>query len=667
VLKFVFRKEMERFIAQDAHDTSLAVTRYAANNLGWVNLSQRVEDYQRVDWMTWFKIKAHQVLSYWQAFWKVWNKFERRLGIQPPAPTEAQPVDVHKVDIEGAPSSTKISSRTSSFNLRRTPSLDWGRARLAELKQAREAREAARPRKSPVGSRSSSFGRSGGSRVGSRSGSFGRSGTADGSRSGTPGGSRPGSRRDTAEGPEAYASPPPSPPAPDGKTASSAGMAPKDEQLARRMTRKWRAKTPPKGDESKAGSKGESKDGESKTEPMKPPPLRKALTEFKKYERMTLDTMPKPIRKLIEDYEPSCYWFEVFECFRKAILVGLSVFFDGGSPEQLVFGLTMAFATFGTYAAFRPFKSNDADILANLCQVTIFSALVSAVVLTASKAEGTEPSPILIFLLMVALYMPMVVTVLQTFEMMPGVNDTWKARRARILESYSTIHTGDPEPAAIVPAADHSSDAKPAKPKARDDSDAAGGAASGVQPVMFMANRPNSSRPTVQRPPSRGSRPGTPMGSRPGTPGGSRPGTPGGSRAGTPQRRHSRPDLYAVEQGASRRSGASSLAQRGRSNSFPAKVRPALGKMDDKPVRRLSSGEQRSKSFGRVEVRPSRSRVQRASREIEQSTSNALGGVHIGPTCRQDSFSRRQAAARLRAQSNTPSAAAMRSVINAFD
>ena len=83
---------------------------------------------------------------------------------------------------------------------------------------------------------------------------------------------------------------------------------------------------------------------------------------------------------------------------------------------------------------------------------------MSAVTLNAAKVAGTEPSPILTFLLMVALYAPLVVTVLQTFKIMPFVNSTWKARRALILERYSTINTGGPDPAAIVPPGDDKPD-----------------------------------------------------------------------------------------------------------------------------------------------------------------------------------------------------------------
>ena len=43
-------------------------------------------------------------------------------------------------------------------------------------------------------------------------------------------------------------------------------------------------------------------------------------------------------------YTLRCYWWELFECARKVLLVGLPVFFEPGSSEQLTFGLLSTFA-----------------------------------------------------------------------------------------------------------------------------------------------------------------------------------------------------------------------------------------------------------------------------------------------------------------------------------
>ena len=45
--------------------------------------------------------------------------------------------------------------------------------------------------------------------------------------------------------------------------------------------------------------------------------------------------LPEYVRKLTEGYDLRVYWFELFECARKILLVGMPVFFEVGSVEQL--------------------------------------------------------------------------------------------------------------------------------------------------------------------------------------------------------------------------------------------------------------------------------------------------------------------------------------------
>ena len=51
-------------------------------------------------------------------------------------------------------------------------------------------------------------------------------------------------------------------------------------------------------------------------------------------------------------YAMLCYacFLEVFECVRKVSLVGLPVFFEPGSSEQLMFGLLVCFVTITIFA-----------------------------------------------------------------------------------------------------------------------------------------------------------------------------------------------------------------------------------------------------------------------------------------------------------------------------
>ena len=63
------------------------------------------------------------------------------------------------------------------------------------------------------------------------------------------------------------------------------------------------------------------------------------------------ESLPPMVRKLMVGYHLKCYWFEVFECIRKILLIGIPVLFRPGSTIQLVLGLIISFVTFGMYAA----------------------------------------------------------------------------------------------------------------------------------------------------------------------------------------------------------------------------------------------------------------------------------------------------------------------------
>ena len=55
------------------------------------------------------------------------------------------------------------------------------------------------------------------------------------------------------------------------------------------------------------------------------------------------------------------YWFEIFECVRKILLVGLPIFCPPGSPGQLILGQLICFITYGLYALFAPYVEDIYD------------------------------------------------------------------------------------------------------------------------------------------------------------------------------------------------------------------------------------------------------------------------------------------------------------------
>ena len=118
-----------------------------------------------------------------------------------------------------------------------------------------------------------------------------------------------------------------------------------------------------------------------------------------KYKKLRRE-LPSTLRKLTAGYEMRCFWFEIFECVRKILLVGLPVFFEPGTPGQLILGLVIAFLTFGAYCAFAPYENRSDDVLSAVCQVAIFISLVASIV---TNAFPNDPAmsvllPALLFL-----------------------------------------------------------------------------------------------------------------------------------------------------------------------------------------------------------------------------------------------------------------------------
>ena len=65
---------------------------------------------------------------------------------------------------------------------------------------------------------------------------------------------------------------------------------------------------------------------------------------------------------------------ELFECFRKILLVGMPVFFEMGSVAQLSYGLLVCFMSFGAYMLLSPYANDSDDRLSQLCQMQILGS-----------------------------------------------------------------------------------------------------------------------------------------------------------------------------------------------------------------------------------------------------------------------------------------------------
>ena len=82
-----------------------------------------------------------------------------------------------------------------------------------------------------------------------------------------------------------------------------------------------------------------------------------------------------------------CAYFEVIECVRKTLLLGLPSFFVPGSATQLVLGLLISFLFALVQIRLTPFEDSNDDVLMVACQVELFVTLVTSLVMRAGGAD----------------------------------------------------------------------------------------------------------------------------------------------------------------------------------------------------------------------------------------------------------------------------------------
>jgi len=119
--------------------------------------------------------------------------------------------------------------------------------------------------------------------------------------------------------------------------------------------------------------------------------------------------LPPAVQQLTDGYEMRCFWFEIFQCLSKLLLLGCPIFFPMGSASQLVVGLLVCFINSMLYAGFSPYSDEDDGRLAELCQLSLFFVLVSTINL---RMEGKTSADTLGLLLVVTLFIPLVVGIL---------------------------------------------------------------------------------------------------------------------------------------------------------------------------------------------------------------------------------------------------------------
>ena len=128
--------------------------------------------------------------------------------------------------------------------------------------------------------------------------------------------------------------------------------------------------------------------------------------------------LPSFVQKLTAGYQMRCYWFEIFECFRKILLVGLPVFLPMGSAAQLTTGLIICFITAMLYAAYSPYLDQSDGRLATACQVTLHFALVSSILLKMERDTSADSIGVLLIISMAI--PPLIAFIFQTEVDMVG-------------------------------------------------------------------------------------------------------------------------------------------------------------------------------------------------------------------------------------------------------
>jgi hypothetical protein len=148
------------------------------------------------------------------------------------------------------------------------------------------------------------------------------------------------------------------------------------------------------------------------TESDLPESVVRRLTELEQEQDAIEKTLPDYVRKLTSGYKRVHADFEIFECFRKLALVCMPVAFEPGSVPQLIFGLMVCFITFGLYAAISPFAEERSNVLASMCQVQIFFALLSAIAISFSSSGTAQSMQSIDVLLTFLTFMPFAITIL---------------------------------------------------------------------------------------------------------------------------------------------------------------------------------------------------------------------------------------------------------------
>jgi len=108
--------------------------------------------------------------------------------------------------------------------------------------------------------------------------------------------------------------------------------------------------------------------------------------------------IPRYIRSLTDSYElhvewPYLMWWELIECLRKVVLVGLFIFIERKTVLQLLLGVVISGVFIVVYNIFKPYDAWQNNVLQQVCQLSIFFTLLTALILRYREARDRELDP----------------------------------------------------------------------------------------------------------------------------------------------------------------------------------------------------------------------------------------------------------------------------------
>lgn len=103
--------------------------------------------------------------------------------------------------------------------------------------------------------------------------------------------------------------------------------------------------------------------------------------------KRAMEAMRDPlwIRSRLKQYEPRVFYFDFIECVRKVCLVGLSVFFEKGSSQNLAFGVLVTSTFLCVTVRLHPYILTTDDLLAIVSQTALLLTLCLAIMLKSAR------------------------------------------------------------------------------------------------------------------------------------------------------------------------------------------------------------------------------------------------------------------------------------------